>query len=166
MERVTLVAENRVLHQNTIAKKVWIQASAEVVYQVLTESNDLEHWFCDKASCDPREGGELTAHWYNGKSHQKGCALITKLIPGCLLEFLWIDDGGGTQQPEPKHTLRYEIISKSEMTELIVTDKDDAPSDEETNSFLDQGWNSVLMELKDYCENKERNIRKTGDGHS
>jgi uncharacterized protein YndB with AHSA1/START domain len=154
------VAEDRVLHQNKITKKVWIQASAEVVYQALTESNSLEHWFCDKASCDPREGGELAAHWYNGKSHQQGRARITKLIPGSLLELLWVDDGAPSQQTEPNHTLRYEIRSKSEMTELLVTDQDDSPSDEETNSFLDQGWNSVLMELKEFCENKERNLRK------
>jgi hypothetical protein len=52
------------------------------------------------------------------------------------------------------------------MTELIMTDKDGSPSDEETYAFLDQGWNSVLLELKDYCENKERNNRKSGDNHS
>jgi uncharacterized protein YndB with AHSA1/START domain len=159
------VADNKVLQTNKIVKKVWIQASAEVVYQALTESKDLEHWFCDQASCDPREGGELIAHWYNGKSRQKGRALFNQLIPGRLLEFLWIDDGCGVQQQAPQHTLRYEILSKSEMTELIMTDKDDSPSDEETYAFLDQGWNSVLLELKDFCENKERNNRKSGDNY-
>jgi uncharacterized protein YndB with AHSA1/START domain len=160
------VADNKVLHTNKILKKVWIQASAEVVYQALTESRDLEHWFCDKASCDPRKGGELIAHWHSGKSRQKGRALFNQLIPGRLLEFLWVDDGCGVQQQEPKHTLRYEILSKNGMTELIMTDKDDSPSDEETCAFLDQGWNSVLLELKDFCENKERNNRKSGDNYS
>jgi uncharacterized protein YndB with AHSA1/START domain len=160
------VADNNGLHNNKIVKKVWIQATAEVVYEALTESKDLEHWFCDKASCDPREGGELVAHWYNGKSRQKGRALISHLIPKRILELLWVDDGCGAQQQEPQHSLRYEINSKAEMTELIMTDKDGAPSDEETYTFLDQGWNSVLLELKDYCENKERNNRKLGDNYS
>ena len=149
-----------------IKKKVWIRASAEVVYEALTESRHLTHWFCDKASCDAREGGELMAQWNAGKSKQKGRALITKLSPGRALELLWTDDGGGIQEKESRHTLSYEIRSKSGMTELIVIDKDDSPSDEETAIFLEQGWNSVLMELKDFCENKERSVRKSADSHN
>jgi uncharacterized protein YndB with AHSA1/START domain len=155
------VADHSALPKNTILKKVWIQASTDVIYQALTDSKDLEHWFCDKASCDPREGGELIARWNSGKSRQKGHALFTRLIPGRMLELLWVDDGSGVRQESPKHTLKYEMSFKSGMTELVMTDKDDAASDEETNAFLDQGWNSVLIELKDFCENKERNIRKS-----
>lgn len=27
-------------------------------------------------------------------------------------------------------------------------------------TFIDQGWNSVLLELKDYCERKERSVKR------
>jgi uncharacterized protein YndB with AHSA1/START domain len=142
-----------------ITKKVWIKASTDVVYQALTESKALASWFCDRASCDPREGGELVAFWKTGKSSQKGCALFTHLAPSTRLELLWIDDGNGPKEKDSSHTLSYEIRSKSGMTELVMTDKDDSVSDEETSSFLDRGWNSVLLELKDYCERKERTIK-------
>ena len=149
-----------------IIKKVWIRASAEVVYQALTESRHLTHWFCDKASCDPREGGELLAQWNTGKSRQKGRAIITRISPNRALDLLWTDDGAGSQEKASKHTLSYEIRTKSGMTELIMTDQDDCASDEETATFLEQGWNSVLMELKDFCENKERTVRKSADSHA
>lgn len=142
-----------------ITKKVWIKASAEVVYKALTESRELVRWFCDKASCDPREGGELVAYWKTGKSGQEGRALFTHLKPGSLLELVWVDDGCGVQSPNSGHTLSYEIRSKSGMTELIMVDKDDSASDEETSTFFDQGWNSVLLELKDYCEHRERSAK-------
>ena len=45
------------------------------------------------------------------------------------------------------------------MTELVMLDKDDSQSDEEACQFLDQGWNSVLLELKDYCERCERTAK-------
>jgi len=145
--------------ERRIKKRVWIKASAEVVYSALTESKELARWFCDRVSCDPREGGELLAYWKTGKSGQKGRAVITRLIPGISLELLWIDDGRGTDTKSSTHTLRYEIRSKSGMTELIMVDTGDSPSDEEAFAFLDQGWNSVLLELKDYCERRERSAK-------
>jgi uncharacterized protein YndB with AHSA1/START domain len=142
-----------------IAKKVWIKASTDVVFSALTESKNLIHWFCDRASCDPREGGELVAFWRAGKASQKGRAVITRIVPGSVLELLWIDDGNGVQEGCANHTIGYEIRSKSGMTELVMTDRGESASDEEAMTFLDQGWNSVLMELKDYCERRERTAK-------
>ncbi len=144
---------------NRIKKRVWIKASAEVVYTALTESKELVRWFCVRASCDPREGGELLAYWKTGKSSQKGRAVFTRLVPGKSLELLWVDDGGGSETKASTHTLSYEIQSKLGMTELVMIDTGDNPSDEETYAFLNQGWNSVLLELKDYCERKERSTK-------
>jgi uncharacterized protein YndB with AHSA1/START domain len=144
---------------NKIKKKVWIKASAEIVYRALTESKDLAHWFCDQASCDAREGGELTAYWKTGKSSQKGRAVFKRLVPGIALELLWIDDGQGVQEQNCGHTLSYEIRSKSGMTELVMIDNADSAADDEARAFFDQGWNSVLLELKDYCERRERSAK-------
>jgi uncharacterized protein YndB with AHSA1/START domain len=143
-------------HKNIISKRVWIRASPKVVYKALTEARELVHWFCDHASCDPREGGDLVARWRTGKNTQKGRARITHLNPGASLELLWLDDVSETPDAISHHTLSYEIRSKSGMTELIMIDKDISAPDEETYAFLDQGWNSVLIELRDYCERKER----------
>jgi len=142
---------------NKIEKKVWIQASAATIFQALTEAKALEKWFCDKASCEPREGGELSARWDFWKPPNKGRARFTRIVPDLALELQWIDDGGNA---ESSHTLSYEIIARSGMTELVMIDKDIMPLDEETFAFIDQGWNSVLRELKDYCEYKERATRK------
>lgn len=142
-----------------ISKKVWIMASPKTVYKALTESKQLARWFCDRASCDPREGKELVACWKSGKSSRQGRALFTRVVPDSSLELLWIDDGEGARPESARHRLSYEIRSKSGMTELVMLDKDDSQSDEEAHQFLDQGWNSVLLELKDYCERSERTAK-------
>lgn len=144
---------------NKISKKVWIKASPETVYSALTEPKELTRWFCDRASCDAREGKELIASWKTGKSNQQGRAVFKRVVPGSSLELLWIDDGGEERPEGSAHSLSYEIRIKSGMTELVMQDKDDSPADEETVQVLDQGWNSVLLELKDYCERKERNSK-------
>jgi uncharacterized protein YndB with AHSA1/START domain len=154
-----LTTRSSVSRGSKISKKVWIKASPETVYRSLTESRELVHWFCDRASCDAREGKELVASWKTGKSSQKGRALFTRIIPESILELVWIDDGNGEQSPQSKHTLSYEIKSKSGLTELIMVDKDDSCLDQDTVEFLDKGWNSVLLELKDHCERKERLVK-------
>ena len=161
------VAGNKSDHQNLagsilksrIEKKVWIKASAEVVYKALTDPKELARWFCDRASCDARKGGELVACWSSGKSNQKGRAVFTRIVPNSELELLWVDDGGGLGSDPPKHTLSYKIGIKAGMTEVVMVDVDDSILDEETRSFLDEGWNTVLLELRDYCERKERSAR-------
>ncbi len=146
-------------HGSEITKRVWIKASAGVVYKALTESKELVRWFCDRSSCDPREGGELVAQWRMGESSQKGRAVFTRLVEGSAVELLWIDDGCGVQAQNSRHTLRYEIRSKSGLTELAMIDQDSSAIDEDTCAILDQGWNSVLLELKEHCERRERSAK-------
>ncbi len=142
-----------------IIKKVWIRASKEVVYHALTDSKDLVQWFCDRVSLEAREGGELVAHWKGEKTSQKGRAVITRMVPGSVFELNWVDEGDGVKKDGSAHTFCYEIRAKSGMTELVMTDKGRACSDDDAVSVLDQGWNSVLMELKDYCERRERSAK-------
>ncbi len=151
-------------HSGEIQKKVWIKASAEVVFKALTDAKDLVRWFCDRASCNAREGGEFIAHWRTRKTSQKGRAVFTRFVPGKELELRWIDDGRGAQPENSGHTLSYEIRRKSGMTEVVMLDTDDSAPDEETYTFLDKGWNSVLLELKDHCERKERSLRLRSRG--
>lgn len=144
---------------NKIEKRVWIKASAEVVYRALTSSKDLARWFCDRADCNPAEGGTLIAFWQTGKTGQQGRAIFTRVVPNSSLELHWIEDGRDALPGSPKHTLSYTIKSKSGMTEVIMADNDEATSDDETYALLDRGWNSVLLELKDFCERKERSVK-------
>ena len=147
------------VQNTTIEKRVWIKATAEIVYRALTNSKDLEKWFCDRAECTPSKGGELIACWGSGKSSHRGRAVFTDVVPPALLELLWVEEEKETTEPPSRHLLRYTIKSKSGMTEVAMLDRDETPLDEETYGFMDRGWNLVLLELKDFCERKERIAR-------
>ena len=153
------------MSKNIIEKRVWIQASAKIVFKALTDAAALEQWFCDKASSDPRAEGELTARWEdNGKIKRNGRAVFTRFEPTDGLTLLWVDDGNG-EDAAAAHTLNYEIHPRSGMTEVVMTDGDEAVMDEETLDYLAQGWNAVLLELKDFCEHKERAAKKRSAVH-
>jgi uncharacterized protein YndB with AHSA1/START domain len=151
--------------ENKIEKRVWIQASAEIVFQALTRAGALEQWFCDKASSNPRAEGELFAQWNDGKTMRKGRAVFTRFEPPSGLALRWVDDGSG-EDAAAAHTLSYEIHPRSGMTELVMTDNDEVEMDGETLDFLAQGWNAVLLELKEYCEHRERAAKKRSIFHS
>ena len=151
--------------KNIIEKRVWIQATAETVFQALTKAGALEKWFCDKASSDPRAEGELVAQWKDGKTRRKGRAIFVRFEPSSGLTLRWVDDGGG-EDAIAAHTSSYEIYPRSGMTELVLTDSGEIEMDDETLDFLAQGWNAVLLELKDYCEHKERAAKKRFVGGS
>jgi uncharacterized protein YndB with AHSA1/START domain len=148
--------------QGKIVKKVWIRASKDVVYKALTESKELVQWFCDRATLDARKDGELIAYWKSGKTSHKGRAVITRLVPGSVLELLWVDEGDGPKENGGTHTCCYEIRAKSGMTELLLTDCDESGSDSEELTALDQGWNTLLMDLRDHCERNERSEKLRG----
>jgi uncharacterized protein YndB with AHSA1/START domain len=154
----------RTAKSSKIVKKVWIRASKDVVYRALTESKELGEWFCDRATLDPREGGELTAYWKGGKTGQKGRAVITRMVPGSALELLWIEEGDDARKDSATHTSCYEIRVKSGMTELVMTDNDPRNSDDEETAILDQGWNLVLGDLRDHCECHERSAKLHASG--
>ena len=155
----------RLLSKNKIEKRVWIQASAEIVFQALTKAGALEQWFCDKALSNPRAEGELIAQWNDGKTRRKGKAVYVRFEPPGGLTLRWVDDGSGGDAAAT-HTLSYEIYSRSGMTELFMTDYDEVEMDEDALDFMAQGWNAVLLELKDYCEHKERAAKKHSPAHT
>jgi uncharacterized protein YndB with AHSA1/START domain len=142
-----------------IEKRVLIQASPATVFRVLTEAKDLARWFCDHATSDPREGGELIMRWKTGKTSKKGRSVITRFEKDALLEMLWLDEGNICTEDNARHVLSYTIIARRDSTEVLMSDEDDLPQSEEDINVLSQGWNNVLMELKDYCERTERLAR-------
>ena len=149
-----------------IEKRVLIKASTTVIYQALTCAKDLVHWFCDRATCEPHEGGELAAYWKTGKAGKNGRAVFTRAEAPSQVELVWVDDGNGPASEENRHVLSYSIRSRGEDSEVLMRDEGWPPPDEETFAVLNSGWNSVLMELKDYCERRERSPKLQPSGES
>jgi uncharacterized protein YndB with AHSA1/START domain len=138
-----------------IEKTVLIQASPAIVFQALTDARDLVRWFCDRATSDPREGGEFVAQWKSGKTSTRGRAVYTRLVPSSLVEMRWLEEGGGPIE-DARHTFRYTIKFRHGTTEVGMQDEDGQALDQEAHETLSEGWNYVLQDLKDYCERRER----------
>jgi uncharacterized protein YndB with AHSA1/START domain len=133
-----------------IEKRVFIQAPPEIVFRALTDAKELSQWFCDRAVSDPRSGGELTVQWkgIRGKG-QQGRAVFSTVEPPTLVRLEWQEDGSA-------HSLTYRIRATRTSTEVSMVDEGEMFADGETHAFVNDGWNSVLLELKDHCEQRHR----------
>jgi len=154
-----MVMDSSMSCKTRIEKRVLIQAPPAPVFRALTEAKDLARWFCDRAASDPRAGGELTVCWKTRENSRKGRALITRFEKDALLEMLWLEEGDDRPGGNTRHILSYKITARKDSTEVLMIDEDDLPQNEEDIDVLNQGWNNVLMELKDYCERTERGAR-------
>jgi uncharacterized protein YndB with AHSA1/START domain len=151
-----------------IEKKVLIQASPDVIFRALTEAKEVAQWFCDRATSDPKVGGELKAYWRMGPGGQaqRGRAIFTALVPGAQVELHWIDEGDGAGAATDRHTICYMIRFKRGTSEVTVRDEGPPFADEESCAVLGEGWISVLRDLREHCETKQRSSRRRSAGES
>lgn len=157
------MTKNKGSDTGRIEKKVLIKASPVLIFEALTNATDLAHWFCDRASSNPQEGGELVALWRTSDTDQVGRAIFTRIVPNSLLELRWVYEQGEDVGEKSHHILSYTIQPKRGGAEVVMRDEDEFHSDEETLETLSRGWNGVLLELKDYCERKERSLKTRGE---
>ena len=148
--------------RGSIEKKVLIQASPGVIYRALTDAKDVVQWFCDRATSDPRVGGEFRAYWRmgNGGQAQRGRAVFTALVPDAQVELHWVDEGDNESTDANRHTLCYTIRLKRGTAEVSVRDEGPPFADQETFDLLSEGWIGVLRDLKEHCESKQRSSRR------
>jgi uncharacterized protein YndB with AHSA1/START domain len=150
----------------TIEKRVLIQAAPGVIFRALTDAKDLAQWFCDRVTADPQVGGELKAWWRTGTGGkaQRGCAIFTKLVPDAQVELQWIDEGVGEKAGTCRHVIGYTIRFRRGTSEVSIRDQGPPFADEESMQALSQGWISVLRDLKDHCESRQRSTRRRSAG--
>ncbi|HEY1351972.1 MAG TPA: SRPBCC domain-containing protein [Ktedonobacteraceae bacterium] len=94
-----------------IEKELFIKASPERVFRALTEKEELERWFLQKAEIDLRPGGAIRFEWRPGVMNV-GKILI--LDPPRRLSYSWdVQTPGAT-------TVTFDLTSENDGTRLHV----------------------------------------------
>ncbi len=131
----------------------------ERVWKALTEPADLKRWFCDEASIDGRVGGCLE---FSGKtvfrtadsttdSAASSCEILA-FDPPHELAFRWSIGGVDT-------TVRYDLESHLEQTNLTVTQSGERSPDETIAADEPNWWWLALSTLRTYLEDGRADLR-------
>jgi uncharacterized protein YndB with AHSA1/START domain len=77
-----------------IKKSIIIDASPEVVFNAITDPNELTRWFTDQAILDPKVGGKMKFSFFKTDSEYRQMdyfpeGTITEFIPNKKLSYSW-----------------------------------------------------------------------------
>ena len=126
----------------TITKRVYIEASPEVVYDVVSSPDYMVRWWVDTAEFDRTPGATGTVSWARGLGSVRAPILIVAAVPGVTFSFRWIAPPGSsvpdgvTLTPENSILVTFELVAEGTGTSLIVT--------EEAQREL--GWEAAVLE--------------------
>jgi uncharacterized protein YndB with AHSA1/START domain len=141
-----------------VTKNIVINAPPEVVFNAITDQNELTNWFPDQAILETKVGGKMKFSFYkNSKRGNQECGRDTdKFAEGTVTEFIlnkkisytW-ENSAEPDFPRTVVTWELEKID-NDKTNLKLLHTGFKP-DEKVKQY-DEGWSYFLNELKKYCE--------------
>jgi uncharacterized protein YndB with AHSA1/START domain len=122
----------------SIAREIHIDASPEVVFEVVSRPEHIREWWSANAQFEPVAGavGELV--WDNGETPRSNVVPITVVDaePPRLFSFRWAYSADEIVAPVDSLLVTFELAPSGEGTVLRLTE----------TGFREQGWEAAVLE--------------------
>jgi uncharacterized protein YndB with AHSA1/START domain len=155
---------------DSVEREILIEASAEVVWGVITESEQISRWFSDAAEVEGRAGADGTLTWRpGGRGADKESDVIVPIRvveaePFRRFSFRWSHPQGTEADESNSALVEFSLIEEAGGTRLRVVESgvDAVTHDAEGQArYLEdheQGWERHLGEMLDYVASKPRGV--------
>jgi uncharacterized protein YndB with AHSA1/START domain len=135
------------MEHGSIERAVYIEASPEVVFEVLTTPEHIKHWWqADEAAVDARPGGAGELVW--GDRADPGVHIspitVVDVVPPRLFSFRWVYDAGVVADAGNSLLVTFEVTPSGTGSTLQMTE----------TGFRERGWEAAVLE-KHYAEHGE-----------
>jgi uncharacterized protein YndB with AHSA1/START domain len=168
---------NHELHINTrgasvaadsVEREILIEASPEVVWSVITEPEQISHWFSDDADINARPGADGALTWRpGGRGGERESEMVVPIRvvdaePFHRFSFRWNHPQGAGPDEGNSALVEFSLIAEGDATRLTVLESgiDAVTHDEEGKAnYLEDhshGWERHLGEMLDYLASKPR----------
>jgi uncharacterized protein YndB with AHSA1/START domain len=139
-----------------IRKSMIIDASPEVVFQAITDPNELTRWFPDQAIFEPKVGGKIKFSFFKTDSEYRQMdyfpeGTITEFIPNKRLSYSWHEPN----YPGFPNTVVTWELEKIENNRTRLNLLHTGFKAGETAQKHNEGWSHFLTELKKHCEKRQ-----------
>ena len=124
------------LEHGTIEREIHIQASPEVVFDVVSSPEHLREWWPDEAEFPRRAGGEGRICF--GDPAQGGSWVqlsVVEVVPPRLFSFRWTHPEGEAARPGNSYLVVFELAPAEGGTLLRMTE----------SGFREQGWDEAKV---------------------
>jgi len=139
------------MEYGSIDREIYVDASPEVVFEVVSRPEHLREWWPDDAALgDPVPGstGELT---FGGHGDESGIVVpmtVVESVPPRLFSFRWAYDPSLAPDSSNSFLVTVELIPSGSGTTLRLTE----------TGFREQGWEIAVLEAayQDHAESWDR----------
>lgn len=140
-----------------IRKTLEINASPEIVFKALSDSEDLTQWFPDQAILEPKVGGKMKFTFFSKGAKPLDRDFfpegeIVEFVPNKKLSYTWIPKGI-PDFPRTTVTWSLEQTGKNK-TRVTITHLGFTGKPHELYEEHSYGWDYFANRLDEYCKKK------------
>ena len=135
----------------SIEREIYVDASPEVVFEVVSRPEHLREWWPDDAALDdptPGGTGELTFGGHAGESAFVVPMTVVESVPPRLFSFRWAYDPSLAPDSSNSFLVTLELVPSGSGTTLRLTE----------TGFREQGWEVAVLEAayQDHAQSWDR----------
>ena len=126
------------MEYGSIEREIHVEATPEVVYEVITKPEHLREWWPDEAELEPVPGGTGVITFGDATSPGAQVAQITvvEADPPRRFSFRWVYDEGESPTPANSLFVTFDLTASGTGTLLRFTE----------TGFREKGWEGAVLE--------------------
>ncbi|KNX38604.1 SRPBCC domain-containing protein [Luteipulveratus halotolerans] len=117
----------------TLERHIHIDASPEVVYEVVSRPEHIREWWSDEASLDPTPGAVGEISWHDGPTET---LTVVDADPPRRFSFRWVAPEGAAATDTNSLLVTFELTASNGGTQLHLVE----------TGFREKGWETAVLE--------------------
>jgi uncharacterized protein YndB with AHSA1/START domain len=129
------------LEHGSITRQVHIDATPQVVYEVVSSPEHIAQWWADEADVEPSPGRTGVLIWRGRATVRRDVDYVVELtvveaVPGERFSFRWVYPDGESARATNSMLVTFTLAAEGEATLLTVTEE----------GMREQGWEAAVLE--------------------
>lgn len=125
------------MEYGSIEREIHVDASPEIVFEVVSRPEHLSQWWPDEAEIDPTIGAEGHIVFYQGGSEKKSVSVtVIDVQPPHRFSFRWDYEAGAVPGPGDSMLVTFDLEPSGEGTRVRMTE----------TGFRERGWEAAVLE--------------------
>jgi uncharacterized protein YndB with AHSA1/START domain len=120
----------------TIEREIHIEASPEVVYQVVSTPEHLREWWPEDAQLTPVPGGTGLITFVRPEGTKTEALTVVEADPPRRFSFRWVYDDGAAAQSDNSLLVTFDLVPTGSGTLLRFSEE----------GFREKGWEAAVLE--------------------
>jgi uncharacterized protein YndB with AHSA1/START domain len=144
------------MEYGSIERELHIDASPEVVFEVISSPHHLREWFPDDTDLEPVPGATGAFIWHDEDGGQSKVQPVTvvEAEPPRLFSFRWLASEGEAASASNSLLVTFELSPSGQGTVLRMTEV----------GFREKGWEAAVLEeqYNDHCVGWDTHLGRLG----